>query len=727
MESPVRENVLNDLARLLASENIEIHHTRSLTEAFFDVKKRELHLPEFNLVDETRYLMYLVHEVSHSLYTPSEEWHKEAAKSSRFKTALNMVEDARVERLIKRKYPGVRRDLSAGYKRLHELDSFGIASFLKSKSLSKLSLVDRMNLHAKLRGHVTVPFSRDETQFVDRLDSVLEWSDAVTLAKDVLEFSDARAAKRREIALDFSQSQRGGKASQTESPSSDSQTESPSSDSEGDETEESSESQTGETDVGQADSESLSDQEFGEMLEDFTQRSIDSRMQKDLSYRSSYTCPKIRIDYRSFDYRHYVTPLKRHLEYLLSNCDDEAYGAYKNRLLPKPGQCNPHPFAYVFSKEQAADLMREFNTKNRSTISYLLKEYEAKKAADEYMRAREDKTGTINPTALHRYKISEDVFRRSTVVQSGKSHGIVMFVDFSGSMSSVLKDTIEQVVLLVSFCRRAGIKHRVFSFTQRNKGDADGFIDGVKDRLQTTKQLMGEEFKSVEFIDEHTDLLEMFRDDMSQSEYAAVAGNLMRGNRSPVYSLGYTPLNSTIVLARQVVRDFKTQSGVQQVSVAFLTDGSSDQSPYATYIDSETRQPIAPGGAPVQFSAQTAALVQSLRAALGVTVVNFHITNDAGSLRYLTQEQKRRLKRDGSISIPGAEGYDSQYMILRSNMRAGTDIGEQIADKTITDRELTRRFIAANTKRLSSRVILEDFVKRVSRPAKESVDIKSAA
>lgn len=724
MESPVREKVLNDLARLLASENIEIHHTRSLTEAFFDVKKRELHLPEFNLVDETRYLMYLVHEVSHALYTPSEEWHKEAAKSRRFKTALNMVEDARVERLIKRKYPGVRRDLSAGYKRLHELDSFGIASFVESKSLSKLSLVDRMNLYAKLRGYVTVPFSRDETQFVDRLDSVLEWSDAVTLAKDVLEFSDARAAKRREIALDFSQSQRGDKASQTESPSSDS---------EGDETEETSDSQTGETDVGQADSESLSDQEFGEMLEDFTQRSIDSRMQKDLSYRSSYACPKIRIDYRSFDYRHYVTPLKRHIEYLLSNCDDEAYGAYKNRSLSNPGQHNPPPPAYtreyVFSKEQAADLMREFNTKNRSTISYLLKEYEAKKAADEYMRAREDKTGTINPTALHRYKISEDVFRRSTVVQSGKSHGIVMFVDFSGSMSSVLKDTIEQVVLLVSFCRRAGIKHRVFSFTQRNKGDAVDFLNGVKDRLRTTKQLMGEEFKSVEFIDEHTDLLEMFRDDMSQSEYAAVAGNLMRGNRSPVYSLGYTPLNSTIVLARQVVRDFKTQSGVQQVSVAFLTDGYSDKSTYATYIDSETRQPIAPGGAPVQFSAQTAALVQSLRAALGVTVVNFHIIYDVGSrsLRYLTQEQKRRLKRDGSISIPGAEGYDSQYMILRSNMKAGTDIGEQIADKTITDRELTRRFIAANTKRLSSRVILEDFVKRVSRPAKESVDIKSAA
>ena len=55
---------------------------------------------------------------------------------------MNVIEDARIEKLMKRKYPGLRKSFSGGYKELNDLDFFRI----QGEDLGSLSLIDRINL-----------------------------------------------------------------------------------------------------------------------------------------------------------------------------------------------------------------------------------------------------------------------------------------------------------------------------------------------------------------------------------------------------------------------------------------------------------------------------------------------------------------------------------------------------------------------------------------------------
>ena len=46
-----------------------------------------------------------------------------------------------------------------------------------------------------------------------------------------------------------------------------------------------------------------------------------------------------------------------------------------------------------------------------------------------------------------------------------KNHGLVFILDWSGSMSSIMKDTIKQLYNLIWFCRKVQIPFDVYAFT----------------------------------------------------------------------------------------------------------------------------------------------------------------------------------------------------------------------------------------------------------------------
>ena len=115
----------------------------------------------------------------------------------------------------------------------------------------------------------------------------------------------------------------------------------------------------------------------------------------------------------------------------------------------------------------------------------MVQRFEMKKSADAYARASINKTGVLNTSRLHQYKLTDDIFLRQTVTPDGKSHGMVMFVDWSGSMVNELVDTVKQLLVLVQFCRKVQVPFQVFAFTtpdgrlQRSTitllGDRQGF------------------------------------------------------------------------------------------------------------------------------------------------------------------------------------------------------------------------------------------------------------
>ena len=96
------------VAKLLATENITVVQDNVST-ASFDVQNRVLTLPMW--ADTETYVKdHLIgHEVAHALYTPLDGWHDSVSnKGHAYKSFLNVVEDARIEKLIQRKYPGLR-------------------------------------------------------------------------------------------------------------------------------------------------------------------------------------------------------------------------------------------------------------------------------------------------------------------------------------------------------------------------------------------------------------------------------------------------------------------------------------------------------------------------------------------------------------------------------------------------------------------------------------------
>lgn len=99
-------NTKSLLAKLLATENLTVQHQNAPT-ASFNVKDRVLTLPIFaDGMSNAVYDLMVSHEVGHALWTPQDGWHDAVCdKGQVFKGFLNIIEDARIERKVKAKYP----------------------------------------------------------------------------------------------------------------------------------------------------------------------------------------------------------------------------------------------------------------------------------------------------------------------------------------------------------------------------------------------------------------------------------------------------------------------------------------------------------------------------------------------------------------------------------------------------------------------------------------------
>ena len=166
-------NTKSMLAKLLASENITVEHGNYQT-ASMDVKNRVLRLPIWKEMSGSLYDLMVLHEVGHALYTPEDGWHESASdKGSGYKSFLNVVEDARIERKIKDKYPGGRKAFTEGYLDLIAKDFFGI----KGLDLNTLNLIDRINLYFKGGFVHDIEFTEEEMEFVEKVSKTMTSDD----------------------------------------------------------------------------------------------------------------------------------------------------------------------------------------------------------------------------------------------------------------------------------------------------------------------------------------------------------------------------------------------------------------------------------------------------------------------------------------------------------------------------------------------------------------------
>ena len=189
--SPKKKNLdyKDVVGKLMSEENISIVHSYESKTASFDLETRTLFLPEFANVSENVYDLLIGHEVSHALHTPKQGWHKSTEKRGvNFKTFLNVVEDARIEKMIQKKFPGLKSSFKKGYKELYDMDLFGIRNKTEQEKNDML-LIDRLNIRFKL-GEIEsgMTFKQNERKYIEEMNNLETWDDVVNLAEKLFEY-----------------------------------------------------------------------------------------------------------------------------------------------------------------------------------------------------------------------------------------------------------------------------------------------------------------------------------------------------------------------------------------------------------------------------------------------------------------------------------------------------------------------------------------------------------
>ena len=184
----------SQLAKLIATENVEVQHNKVKT-ASFDTLNRILTLPLFKQQSGDVYDMLIAHECAHALWTPSDGW-KSIADDKELRSYVNVLEDCRIDRMIQNKYPGVVKNYINGFDVLEKQNFFGT----HDKDINKdLMLIDKINLFYKSSKRLPFVFSPNNKQWLGKIDKLKTFDDVVSLAKDLLNWQKKEVEQLKKL------------------------------------------------------------------------------------------------------------------------------------------------------------------------------------------------------------------------------------------------------------------------------------------------------------------------------------------------------------------------------------------------------------------------------------------------------------------------------------------------------------------------------------------------
>ena len=740
------------IAKLLSEEDINVVQKQATT-ASFDVQNRELVLPIWkdemsdNIAD-----LLVCHEIGHALYTSKAMLDKMIERKIE-KTFVNVIEDARIEKMVQQKYAGSRTVFLKGYKELIDKDFFGT----KDKDISKMNLIDRINLHYKSVSNV--PFAEQEKIWVEKVGNVKTEDDVLNLAEELYKWMQENKESQGEEPEQGqeSQSSAGSETSQEQSQSSGSEestnNDSGQTQSQGSNDEEGDEEQNGSTSQLKQDSEETegtqeiitNGQEGGQSQgKEFTattdtsyNNKFDEVRDKDAKDRNYSFIPKVKLDKAIISPKEIFEICRKH--YKVTEATDS----------------NHVKFISSTTEE-----LKGIKNDSKKVISYMVKEFEMKKSADLYKRATVSKTGSLNMGALHSYKFNEDLFAKVTTMPGATNHAMVMFLDWSGSMADNLPQTLKQLFNLVWFCNRVKIPFEVYAFTDAWNGSRYyGNEEGVT-KIQ--------DFKSGDMIINDVKLLNYLSSKMNKNDQDEMMDYLWkmcqawvgfrdwRNDGYPItppkkLTLGGTPLNHAIITAMDILPKYKKETGVQRLNTVFLTDGYShtvqkkyvviddkktDDYVSSTFVQSVVTDPItnttiiqeSNSGFRRRHVSQTTMLLKLLKKRVpDMNILGFFIAG-SGRKGYVKKDiimdemncsweeagtYLKEINKNKVLVNSKKEGYDEHYL-MPGGEKLDIESGDLDVEVGASKANLKRAFVKASKGKVTSRVLLNKFIQMVA-------------
>ena len=736
------------LAKLLAAENITVSH-QNIKTAMFNLKTRTLICPVWKDMDGDLYDLLMGHEVGHALNTPEAGWHsaihdENGKPLGKFKDFLNVIEDARIERQVKRKFPGLAKSFATAYKSLYDRDFFGI----KNIDANKLNLIDRINIRYKMGAHIPVAFNDDERVFLVDIDNAETWDQVVDVARRVYAYCKQQKEEQKsqinnmqdlqeELQQQFEENQSEFQDFTDESDDSadDSDDDSADSDEDGTPEEDSADDSDYEEDSEPNDgvqSASSEQEDLDESTDDDPESVTDRNFRRREDELVNQTGEVFMIELPEAVLENIILQNKFVMDDLES-------------FIRKQVAINDYGKHFISFETVAAKCVRKFNTNNKKFIMHILKEFEMRKKAADYARVQTAKTGELNMRMLHNYKFTNDLFKKISVVPKGKSHGMVMYVDMSGSMDYILRNTIEQCLVLASFCRLAKIPFDVYGFSDDHYNSSDSNIFASKKFINSTEN----EGSSGHMRNSSFHLKHLLGSTLSPTDYrrsftnlCIVANEYHRGRgldhndkdhgRFDAYwdesgfGLNGTPFQQTLLASRDMINNFRAKHKLDIVNVIYLTDGEGGdgvQMPWTRngvcyLVDKKTKKKIRSEGN-IQ-----AALTQLVRDVTGCKHLGFFLAskNDVSrvckDLEYVqkidllqSKNFKKQFREEKCVAIPNL-GYDKYFYIQSATDNIQED--EMSIDGSMSKNKMANEFSRSVNSKKTSRALVTQFAEEIS-------------
>ena len=547
------------LARLLAEENITVQTDGAAKTASFHLRDRILTIPDWDHLDNNVYDLLIGHEVGHARFTPHEGWHDNVETHSRaFRSFLNVCEDARIEKKIQRKYPGLRKSFRAGYAELSRKDFFKI----EGKAVSEFLFIDRANLKSKLGQYIDLKFAGEELELFDAMMNTETWEEVVAVAERIFEYCKKEKEKKEQENQE--DNEEVSEASEGDEEYMDMDFEESEDDEESADESEEFDEKSEETDEGETvdketaeDSDEEGDEPFSMTDEAFRAAEGSLASGKDVI---NLNIPN--LDAHLYSYRTVL----------------DAWDADN----AERGFVRDHKTTWLAHFENNnREYLKDFHERNRNAIDLYVKEFTMRKSAAVWKKARVADTGDINTNRLSKYRMGDDIFKSRVLLPQGKNHGMMMLLDMSSSMVGLFTEALEQTMILMTVCKRVGIPYRVFGFSDYRYAHPQG-----KEMTPVPGNLI---------LD--GGVMELFSNEMSSSEMQKMTYYMMGYARHMNYhyngsfkkdlsggyltiprimNMGSTPTVTALAVLEKLIPTFRSKNRLDKVNLVVMTDGVAD-------------------------------------------------------------------------------------------------------------------------------------------------------
>ena len=368
----------------------------------------------------------------------------------------------------------------------------------------------------------------------------------------------------------------------------------------------------------------------------------------------------------------------------------------------------------------------------KKVVNLMVKEFEMRKAAYRTVRSQTSVRGSLDVNKLHQYKYDDHLFKQVTRLADAKNHGMMMLVDYSGSMHHMLPAVLKQTITLSMFCKRVGIPFEVYGFTSDNGAS--------QELLKDAKKAAKHPFTN--FDSDNLIILELLSSKMPKRVYEEAIRSMFHQTvkpavRSDLEKLSNTPLNAALMAMKIKIEDFRKTNKVDKMSLITLTDGDSNHANILSgtsgleVIGSRINNVIINvNGTKVEIKRysdgrkQTAQFVKVIRD-MGVTCINYFICANSyelgGELRrtYGWADKAGIAKARGAIRKTGANiidndcGYNRRFVIDGRGDAMSGEVDDLNVDSDMTAHKIAKAFSKSNGSKKKSRIVTQKFAEMV--------------